>query len=291
MGSHSCGTNRGIETSDLIYDASGYDYDAPTTCTLGAASGIPPHSPGKERDAESGNDYFGARYYASSMGRFPSPDWSAKIEPVPYAKLGNPQTLNLYAYVGNRPLGTVDEDGHGWDEFDLLQNGIQNQKDNQAATAAARQAQAQQQNVPMSKSTYKSATGAATAALDAVIGQSEKTGWEYARRIVKLANGKYAYTSPTTEQSSTASDPDGGMKEGTRIPTGTTDAGMYHTHPTSCAYCAHDQFSGADNATAVREQLPSYIESGATRSIYMLPVRPSILDPTPPVAIRYGPPQ
>jgi RHS repeat-associated protein len=29
---------------------------------------------GKERDAESGNDYFGARYYASSMGRFSSPD-------------------------------------------------------------------------------------------------------------------------------------------------------------------------------------------------------------------------
>lgn len=73
----------------------------------------------------------------------------------------------------------------------------------------------------MSKSTYKSATRAATAALDAVIGQSEKTGWEYAGRIVKLANGKYAYTSPTTEQSSTASDPDGGMKEGTRIPAGT----------------------------------------------------------------------
>jgi RHS repeat-associated protein len=27
-------------------------------------------STGKERDTESGNDYFGARYYASSMGRF-----------------------------------------------------------------------------------------------------------------------------------------------------------------------------------------------------------------------------
>jgi RHS repeat-associated protein len=25
---------------------------------------------GKERDAESGDDYFGARYYASTMGRF-----------------------------------------------------------------------------------------------------------------------------------------------------------------------------------------------------------------------------
>jgi RHS repeat-associated protein len=44
---------------------------------------------GKERDTESGNDYFGARYYASSMGRFMSQDWSAKVAPVPYAKLDN----------------------------------------------------------------------------------------------------------------------------------------------------------------------------------------------------------
>jgi RHS repeat-associated protein len=70
------------------------------------------HFTGKERDAESGNDYFGARYYASTMGRFLSPDWSAKAEPVPYAKLENPQTLNLYAYVGNNPLIRTDPTGH-----------------------------------------------------------------------------------------------------------------------------------------------------------------------------------
>ena len=67
---------------------------------------------GKERDAESGNDYFGARYYASSMGRWLSPDWSAKIAPVPYASLSNPQSLNLYGYVLNNPLTGVDLDGH-----------------------------------------------------------------------------------------------------------------------------------------------------------------------------------
>jgi RHS repeat-associated protein len=67
---------------------------------------------GKERDQESGNDYFGARYYASTMGRFLSPDWSARMEPVPYAKLDNPQSLNLYAYVGNNPLSRTDPDGH-----------------------------------------------------------------------------------------------------------------------------------------------------------------------------------
>jgi RHS repeat-associated protein len=31
---------------------------------------------GKERDAESGLDMFGARYYANAMGRFTTPDWS-----------------------------------------------------------------------------------------------------------------------------------------------------------------------------------------------------------------------
>ena len=65
-----------------------------------------------EHDTESGNDYFGARYYASSIGRFLSPDWSAKEEPVPYAKLDDPQTLNLYSFVGNNPLARADADGH-----------------------------------------------------------------------------------------------------------------------------------------------------------------------------------
>jgi RHS repeat-associated protein len=67
---------------------------------------------GKERDAESGNDYVGARYYASNMGRWMSPDWSAKAMPVPYAKLDNPQSLNLYTYVENNPLSGIDPDGH-----------------------------------------------------------------------------------------------------------------------------------------------------------------------------------
>ena len=74
----------------------------------------PSGSTGKERDTESGNDYFGARYYASSMGRFMSPDWSAKSDPVPYAVFADPQSLNLYAYVRNNPMSRVDADGH-WD--------------------------------------------------------------------------------------------------------------------------------------------------------------------------------
>jgi RHS repeat-associated protein len=87
-----------------------------TSLPFGEGSAVPNQSPlhftGKERDAESGNDYFGARYYASSMGRFMSPDWAAKIMPVPYAVLDDPQSLNLYAYVRNNPLTRFDADGH-----------------------------------------------------------------------------------------------------------------------------------------------------------------------------------
>ena len=70
---------------------------------------------GKERDAESGLDYFGARYYASTLGRWLSPDWSAVPVPVPYANLTNPQTLNLYAMVSDNPKTFPDLDGQGTD--------------------------------------------------------------------------------------------------------------------------------------------------------------------------------
>ena len=84
------------------------DPNSPST----ADDATPLHFTGKERDSESGNDFFGARYYASSMGRWLSPDWSVKVEPVPYAKLDDPQSLNLYSYVRNNPLSRIDIDGH-----------------------------------------------------------------------------------------------------------------------------------------------------------------------------------
>jgi RHS repeat-associated protein len=61
---------------------------------------------------ETGLDYFGARYLSSAQGRWTSPDWSAAPQPVPYAALDDPQSLNLYAYVRNNPLRTADVDGH-----------------------------------------------------------------------------------------------------------------------------------------------------------------------------------
>ena len=62
---------------------------------------------GKERDAESGLDNFGARYDSSSIGRFMSPD-PLYIEAH---RLADPQRLNLYAYVRNNPVNLTDPTG------------------------------------------------------------------------------------------------------------------------------------------------------------------------------------
>ncbi len=67
---------------------------------------------GKERDPESSLDYFGARYYSNSLGRFMTPDWAAKATAVPYADYADPQSLNLYTYVRNLPTVRFDPDGH-----------------------------------------------------------------------------------------------------------------------------------------------------------------------------------
>jgi RHS repeat-associated protein len=80
----------------------------PATCAT-AVRFSPSLSTGKERDSESGNDYFGARYYSSGMGRFMSPDPS--MESV---RMDNPQTWNKYSYVLNNPLELTDPTGETW---------------------------------------------------------------------------------------------------------------------------------------------------------------------------------
>src|SRR5881227_4052197 len=74
---------------------------------------------GKERDAESGLDYFGARYYGNWLGRWVSADWSSTPVAIPYASLNDPQSLNLYSYVANNPILHADSGGHAGKEIQL----------------------------------------------------------------------------------------------------------------------------------------------------------------------------
>jgi len=97
------------------YDGTLHACDGPVRPCATSAAQLASRSTGKERDAESGNDYFGARYYASTMGRWLSPDWSEGPEAIPYASYTNPQSLNLYNYVLNNPLRNRDSDGHHCD--------------------------------------------------------------------------------------------------------------------------------------------------------------------------------
>jgi RHS repeat-associated protein len=64
---------------------------------------------GQERDANTGFDYFSARYYASANGRFTTPDDPAYIDPF------DPQSTNRYAYTYNNPLRYNDPAGHAPD--------------------------------------------------------------------------------------------------------------------------------------------------------------------------------
>jgi RHS repeat-associated protein len=93
-----------------VYDSIDY---LPYGEQIAGASGSTHKFTGKERDAESNLDYFGARYYSSTLGRWVSADWSAVPVPVPYADFTDPQSLNLYSYVRNLPTTRVDKDGHG----------------------------------------------------------------------------------------------------------------------------------------------------------------------------------
>ena len=97
----------------------------------------------KERDIETGLDYFGARYYGSTQGRFTSPD--------PLLSSGtvfDPQSWNRYSYTSNNPLKYTDptglydfsnELGGSASDQDLLDkaNAIQDEKKRKKAVGQA----------------------------------------------------------------------------------------------------------------------------------------------------------
>jgi RHS repeat-associated protein len=101
------GTSRVITNSagSLCYDADFYPFGSERAITNSCPQNY--KFTGKERDSESGLDNLGARYNASQMGRFMSPDPSGLLA----QKTIYPQSWNLYAYAMNNPLTFIDPTG------------------------------------------------------------------------------------------------------------------------------------------------------------------------------------
>ncbi len=91
-------------SGSICYDADFYPFGGERIVTDTCDSAY--KFTGKERDAESGLDNFGARYMGSSLGRFMSPDSTAYVKPI------NAQSWNLYAYARNNPLLYIDPTGN-----------------------------------------------------------------------------------------------------------------------------------------------------------------------------------
>jgi RHS repeat-associated protein len=105
---------QGLVISRLDYLPFGEEVPVPSRTGLEGYEGLvlpaaPQRFTGKERDVETGLDYFGARYISPAAGRFASVD--PKLTPGhPY----DPQSWNKYAYARNSPERLVDPDGEDW---------------------------------------------------------------------------------------------------------------------------------------------------------------------------------
>jgi RHS repeat-associated protein len=115
-------------SGNIPQECAAFPYGDMMTCKSGGSSPTGPGLfTGKDRDSQSDLDYFGARYYNSTMGRFMSPDPSG----LRYANPRNPQSMNLYSYVLGDPLSKTDPTG----TCDVVIGGI-TQTPNTPGTAA-----------------------------------------------------------------------------------------------------------------------------------------------------------
>jgi RHS repeat-associated protein len=154
---------------------------------------------GKERDTESGLDNFGARYDASSLGRFMTPDWAAKPVTVPYAKFGDPQSLNLYSYVENGPVNRIDADGHvEWAPYINFNSGYAINIG--AATAEAAGGGGGMAGVPYSETIETDSMQEAQNQTVTVTVQQVKAANPYGHSVIKVGDGDKVGLVPNSDK-------------------------------------------------------------------------------------------
>jgi len=96
------------------------------TTAMGYAAGdrVRQQFTSKERDVETGLDYSGARYYASTQGRFSSVD-PLTTAPLLNGAIKTPQGWNGYSYSINNPLKYFDPNGLRWAQRKLSNGSTQ----------------------------------------------------------------------------------------------------------------------------------------------------------------------
>jgi RHS repeat-associated protein len=265
------GTVRNNSTQDTTYMEScvSLPFGDGEGC-FGNASGLPGPAffTGKDRDTESNLDYFGARYYSSTQGRFLSPDWADAPTAVPYAHFGNPQSLNLYAYVENNPTTVGDPDGH-----DPIPPGPEGSLDSNGQATDKKPDPAQKEdptappppptpglpkNVPVVNAPgtqYKTVRAAAKTKIRGTNPQSVRENKEIAGRVVRNANGTFGTTQgPESGRQLSSADPGS-------VPAGTVNAGIWHDHGGPDPRFDNEHFSdvGGDKDLSRSEGVPIYV--------------------------------
>jgi RHS repeat-associated protein len=196
---------------------------------------------GKERDSETSLDYFGARYFSGAQGRFTTPDWSAKPQPIPYADLNDPQSLNLYAYVRNNPLKNRDLDGH-WCVFGV-------------GTTCTPPPPPRPPTPPAPTNPVFGTPDQAAVAAARVDQQKQKqTGAEHASSLYTVGTA-YTYTTPVTQGNRNSVDPNNTTGyyspksadlANAPIPKAASLVGETHSHPVNAGFSGQDIQRGYD---------------------------------------------
>jgi RHS repeat-associated protein len=102
------------ESGTVVYSAAHDPYGGIQQTWVNTYDPTPKFS-GKERDGESGLDYFGARYYDRAQYRFISADPLVNVD----LSVRNPQRWHLYSYCMNNPMSFVDPNGEDLIPFAL----------------------------------------------------------------------------------------------------------------------------------------------------------------------------
>jgi RHS repeat-associated protein len=179
---------------------------------------------GKERDAETGLDYFGARYLSAAQGRLTSPD-----RPLLDQHSEDPQSFNLYSYVRNNPLTYHDPNGQ------VCIWGIGNTCNVPPPPPPSSPPAPRNPAIPV----FVTVDQAGAAGSRTNQQMQQQTGNEYASSVYALGP-VYTYTDPVTQNKPDTVDPNnttGYYSPRTAslykapIPTGTPLVGETHSHP------------------------------------------------------------